>query len=112
MGCDDVCVGEMKHRITIETPTRSTDGIGGFTSTWATFASAWASITPVAAREDFHASRLEHRVTHKIMIRYVASVTSNMRVVFGSRTFQIKGIKNLEERNRFLELKCEEGVPA
>ncbi len=112
MGCGEVTVGEMKHRIAIETKTRVTDGMGGGTITWANFSTVWSKIEPRSANETFWAKHLEHRVTHKITIRYLAGVTSEMRIVFGARVFQIKGVRNLEERNRWLVLDCEEGVPA
>lgn len=112
MGCGAVEIGELKKRIVIETVTQTSDGIGGFTETWATFVSAWASINPMKANEVFWAGHLEHRVTHKIMIRYQSGVLPKMRVSFGGRYFYIKGVRNIDEMNRFLELMCEEGVAA
>ena len=103
-------IGAMRHRITIETPTRVSDGMGGATITWATHATAWSKVEPMSANQVFWARHLEHRVTHKITLRYVAGITSDMRVSFESRIFHIKGIRDLEERNRFIELTCEEGA--
>lgn len=110
--CSDISVTTLNRVIIIQTPTRTSDEFGGGTVTWATFSTVWSHINPKNAREDFHSKHLEHRVTHEITIRYLSGVLSNMRISYGSRIFQIKGIMNVEEKNQFLILKCEEGVPA
>ena len=104
-------IGNLRHQITIESYASAGDGYGGATVTWSTFLGpVWSEIKPVSARERFAAGKREHNVTHKIRMRYAAGVTSEMRVVFGTRVFQIHGVINPEERNESLELAAEEGV--
>jgi len=112
MGCSQVGVHQLRHRITIQNRTQSSDGMGGVTESWSTFATVWASIDPMKAGEVFWARHIESRVTHKVMIRYLNGLTTSMRFTFGGRTFQIKGIRNLEERRQWMEIVAEEGVPA
>lgn len=103
-------IGALRHRITIEQPSRSADGYGGFTTSWSTFASIWGEVEPVSARERMFAAKLEHNVTHKIRIRHLSGVTTDMRVSFDSRTFHIRGVINPSERSRWMDLAAEEGV--
>ena len=110
MGCSQVEIGEMRNRIIIQSQTRTADSMGGFTVAWAEFKTVWAKVEPMSASQVFWARHLEHRVTHRITMRYLAGVTSDMRISFGSRIFHIKGIRNIEERNRFMELVAEEGA--
>ena len=112
MSCGVAEIGELRTRLVIQTKTRTTDSMGGGTVTWATFSTVWGSVEQKGANEAFWAKHLEHRVTHKIVIRYLSGVTSDMRISYGSRFFQIKGIMNWEEKNRYLILNCEEGIPA
>ena len=49
------------------------------------------------------------QVTHRIKMRYVAGLTNKMRLVFGTRTFDILDIDNVEERNVEMILTCKEG---
>ena len=49
-------------------------------------------------------------MTHRVKIRYRAGVTAKMRLTFGARVFNIRGVINAGERDRTLELLCEEGV--
>lgn len=109
MNCEAI-ISKLRKRITIQSVTRVSDGVGGFTESWSTFATRFAAIEPTKAFQIRWADHLEHRVTHKITLRYLSGVTSDMRVVYGSRTFHIRAIRNPEERNRFLELICEEGA--
>ena len=54
--------------------------------------------------------QLEARVSHRIVIRYRDDVTTNDRILWGSRTFNIRAVIDREARGRWLELLCEEGV--
>jgi SPP1 family predicted phage head-tail adaptor len=102
-------IGKLRDRITIEEKTQVEDGSGGFSETWSTFATVWAEVLPTSSAERFFAEKLEMTTTHKVRIRYLAGLSSSMRINLGARVLKIQGIVNLEERDRFLELKCEEG---
>lgn len=108
-----VNIGSLNSRIEIQSATRTADGAGGATNVWATITNGtvWANVESMSAFEVFAAIQRQHRVTHKITLRYMTSLTSGMRVKFGTRTFNIRGIKNLDERNAKMELTCEEGLP-
>ncbi len=41
---------------------------------------------------------------------YRAGVAPKQRLLFGARTLNIRAVVNPDERNRWLELLCEEGV--
>jgi SPP1 family predicted phage head-tail adaptor len=99
-----ICAGDLRHKITFQAPTNSPDGCGGGDLTWSDVTTAWAKIAPVSAGEKFMASKLEEDVSHKITIRYNASVTSVQRIKFGTRTFKIVGVLNPEERNEWLQI--------
>lgn len=103
-------IGKLRHRITIQQLTRTPDGSGGYTETWPTFSTVWASINPVHGKELFEAQQIQSNVTHKIRIRYLSGVKSSMRVSFESRIFQIQSVINWEEHDREMMLECSEVV--
>jgi SPP1 family predicted phage head-tail adaptor len=74
------------------------------------FATAWASIEPLNGREFFAAQQVNAEVTARIRLRYLPGVTRQMQVKFGSRTFAIESVINVEERNRELQLMVKEVV--
>lgn len=102
--------GALRHAITIEVLTSSADEMGGQTRTWATHVSTWAEVAPARSNERFFGEQIEAVITHRITMRYQAGITTQMRVLFGARYFQIKGIVNRDERSIMLDLMCEEGV--
>jgi len=53
---------------------------------------------------------LQEKVTHEVTIRYMTNIDTNSRITVGTRKFNIKGIINVDERDRFLKLLCEEGI--
>jgi SPP1 family predicted phage head-tail adaptor len=104
--------GTLRHLVTLQTPASASDGDGGFTDTWTTLATVWASIVPATARdlERVVAGTVQSSATHLVTIRYLAGVTTKTRVVFGSRLFSVTGMQNPEERNISLVLVCQEIV--
>jgi len=38
------------------------------------------------------------------------NISTNSRISYGTRLFDVKGIINVDERSRFLTLLCDEGV--
>jgi SPP1 family predicted phage head-tail adaptor len=103
-------IGELRSRITIQSISDVSDGIGGKTRSWISFLTIWANIEPISAKERFFAQRIEHNVTHKITIRSNTLISAGMRVSYGSAIYQIKGIRDVKNRHRFSELLCEQGV--
>ena len=103
--------GEFKHLVSIETPTNSTDGGGGYTESWAQTYTAWCKIIPVKVEQDLRADESGEQITHRIQTWWQSGVTNKMRVVYGSRTFNIVGVRNIDEENREMELLVVEGVP-
>jgi len=102
--------GSLRHRIEIQHRTEASDGIGGKTTTWTRYCYARAGIWPLKASEALEAMRLEHRITHRIRIRYISGIEASMRIKFGTRYFDIVSIINREERNKELDLMATEGT--
>jgi len=100
--------GDLRHRITIQTRTATTDGAGGSTYAWATHVTAWASVMPIGARESMMHGGLGGSITHRIRMRYQAGILPSMRVSHRSRILKIEGVRNVDEENRWLELDCVE----
>lgn len=110
MAKSPVKIAELNQRITIQTQTRTSDGQGGWTVTWATFATVWAKVKPVRAKERFFAEQVQEVVTHEICIRRLTGLTTEMRVIHGASTLQLKGKIRYDARQFFMYIDAEEGV--
>ncbi len=104
----------LRHRVTLQQEIRTTDGAGGYARSWQDVADLWAEISSVNLKsygqEKFFAGKIQAEITHKIIIRYRAGITTDMRLLFGSSIFNIRSIFNRDENNEILELLVEEGV--
>lgn len=101
--------GRLCHKITIQESTVSNVG-GESTHSWATYKTAWASIHPARGDESWRSDQRFAEVTHEVRMRYQSGITPKMRILWGSRVFDIKYAINVEERDRELRLMCIEDV--
>ena len=102
--------GRLRHRMWLKEPTHTSDGMGANTTTWGTVEVFWGSVEPLRGRE-WIASGLENsEVSGKIVRRYKSGITPDMIVAFGSRTFQIVSVINVDERNKEQQLMVTEKV--
>ena len=106
--------GKRRHRVRLESPTTSTDGDGGFSSTWALLSPGVVnvSIEPATATrlEQFRQNTVIANVSHIVEMVYHSGVTVATRLSFKGRVLQVVGIQNPEERNVSLVLACVEQV--
>lgn len=100
--------GKINRRITIEQRVEVDDGGGGKKITWQPFATVWASITPSTGREVYQSDQVRAELWYDIKIRYRAGVKSSMRVNYNGRLFNIRNVRDIEERHFEMMLKCEE----
>lgn len=102
--------GILRHRIAIEYP-QEVQTESGFTSTpepWPVFASVRASIEPLSGNELWRAQQVQSEATHRLRIRYLRGLNSQMRVRFCGRVFEILSVVDLEERRIEHVLMCKE----
>ena len=59
-------IGKLRHRISLQSVTLTSDGAGGSTESWAEVAELWAAIEPASARERLFAGKLEQILDAKL----------------------------------------------
>ena len=103
-------IGKMRYRVKVENATNTRDAGGGLSQSYSPVTTIYANIKPMNANSIYRQWIVQEKVTHEVTIRYMKNISTNSRVSYGSRNFNIKGIINVDERDRFLKLLCEEGV--
>lgn len=102
----------IRHRVTIQDFTITTDAGGGQVKTWADVCTVWAGVEPLRGYERLQADQLESGVTHRVVLRDYVMLNARMRFVFGDRKLNIRSIIRASERSRTaLEVMCEETQP-
>ncbi len=104
--------GRLRHKIAIQATTPTRNEYGEPIDSWATISggSVWASIEPLSGKEDLPARVMDAEVSHRITIRALSSVTTNHRILLGSRVFDINAVLNWQDRGIFMVLMCTEDV--
>ena len=111
-------IGNMKNKLEIQSSTQTADGGGSYETTWSKVATVFGSITPRSSDETVFADKLRDKKVNKIVIRFRNGITTKNRLVQNfrregvstQRIFVIKGVLNVGNRFKYLELDCEEGV--
>jgi len=99
----------LPHRVRIERQSETLDSVGQLEDSWSLVAVVAARVEPLTSREIQSGEAANMQTSHRITIRYLSDITTDMRVIFNARTLQIIGIRNVEERNVYQELTCLEG---
>lgn len=95
----------------IQQLTRSLDAGGNTVEAWTDFASVYAAVAPLSAREFVAGQAVQSGVDTRITIRYLAGVRPAMRILHDGRIFNIHGVPSDTASGReYLPLPCSEGV--
>lgn len=100
----------MRHQIQLQKPTNTVDAGGGITESYTTLVNLFAMIEPKRGNESLRQGQVKEQTTHLFTIRYRKDIGTNFRILFNDDFYNIKYIKNIDHRNRYLELECELGV--
>lgn len=104
-------IGALKHRVVIQSLTETLDGQGNTVRAWTTFATVWASVEPLSAREFVASQSFQGNVDTRITIRYRAGVLPSMRVLYRGAIYNIQGVlADKDSGIEYLTLPCSTGV--
>lgn len=110
MKCCDITAGNLREPLTIQRKSGQSDGMGGEAIQWVDFAQTRGDVRPLSGREAVQAMQLQASITHRVYIRYRDDLLPEDRLLMRGQPLQIRSIVNVEMRNRWLELACEQGV--
>ena len=99
-------IGNLRERVTLLHEETTPDGHGGFETEYVEIGTVWARVEPVKDGEQFIAGGIQNITDVLVHIRRRDDLDTTSRLTWEGRTFNIKGIRNLDERGRFLALDC------
>jgi head-tail adaptor len=101
--------GRMNKRITIMKRVGMDDGQSGEAVTYMPHRTVWACITPKTAELPDEYQQVTPKVIHHIRFRYVEGICFTDRAEYNGRVFeQIVPPININERDSYIEMQCEE----
>jgi SPP1 family predicted phage head-tail adaptor len=107
--------GQLRKIITFQSRTTGQDAAGQPLATWTTQFTAYAAIEPLSGRELIQAQIAGAAVSHQITVRYRSELANpidvaKMRIMYGTRVFNIQASMNQMEANRAVILQVQEGL--
>ncbi|RYA74808.1 hypothetical protein DD594_28400 [Enterobacter cloacae complex sp. 4DZ1-17B1] len=94
----------MTREVKVYSATRTSDGQGGFTTTFALQSTIWGDLRPDDQSRSVGESELQFDQRSKLYIRYGVTINDSYEVEVEGSRYTIQSIKNVENQNRFLEL--------
>ncbi len=103
-------IGDLRHRITFQKHTTTTNENGFEVETWEDYRTVWAAVSNLHGREYYAAAAVQAENTVKFTVRYLTDLDTTMRISFRGKTYDITAIDNIKYQNRFIEIKALEVV--
>lgn len=94
--------GKLRHRLLFQEATETKRSSGQATKAWADVGRRWGAVEPLTGKELLTAEQVAARVSHKITIRNrppsPAVPAARLRILFGTRVFNVESSLNWMER--------------
>jgi SPP1 family predicted phage head-tail adaptor len=103
---DGMSASDLRHRITFQKFTTVVNENGFETEAWEDYKTVWASVSNLTGREYYQAAEVQAEKTVKFMIRYLSSLTTDMRILFQEKQYNITSIDNIKYENKYIEIKA------
>ena len=103
--------GALRERVTLQSFSATNTDAGDQAETWMdVITDISARMQPKKMSEYTRAMRPASEARYVATIRNRPGVAAQMRLIWGTRTFTVEGVLNLDERGHFLALDCSEIV--
>lgn len=102
--------GALRHKLTLEAPTRTGDGGGGAEVSWSPVDEVWARIEARSGAETVTAEKRASRLSHTVTLRWRADLDPTQRLRLGARVLEIEAVSDPDGRRRWLQCRCTERV--
>ena len=99
--------GKLRERVTVQQSSAARNSLGEAVLSWSDFATVWASVEGVSAREALAAGQQDTTITHRVRLRYLSGLTQRDRFSWRSRTLNIVSLLEYDNRAEHVAI-CEE----
>lgn len=97
----------LNRRLILEAPARSSDGVGGFTTSWLPLGTLWAEVTARTGRETIERDAPVSQMRYRIVVRNapygsVERPKPDQRFKEDERFFLIRAVAEFDPEGRYL----------
>lgn len=110
-----VPAGRLRHVLQFQQKSTTQDALGQPQNVWTTVFTCRGEVSPISGWKKIESQAAQSEVTHVISVRYrtelqVPKAVAAMRVLFGTRVFDLTDSMNQDERNCLVMLQAREGI--
>ena len=99
-----VDANSMNRLVGLYVPTRTSDGQGGFTTTFALQETVWGDFRPQAQNRSLLESELSFTMSARLYIRFGVTITDAYEIEVEGEMYTIHSIKNVDDARRYYEI--------
>lgn len=99
--------GLLNSRVTVQQQSAAQDALGQPVNTWSTLATVWADVRHTSGIEAIKDNAIASVARASIRVRYRSGITTAMRVVHGSTTYNIVAVLPDVGGKEYVDLACE-----
>jgi SPP1 family predicted phage head-tail adaptor len=103
-----MAIGSMKHRITFQRLTVTTNDNGFESESYEDIKTVWARASNLSGKEFFEAAAIQKEKIIKFVIRAGIEIDESMRILFQGKHYNIIFIDNIRYQNKYVEVKAME----
>lgn len=68
----------------------------------------WADVSPMTGKEYAESQKIREETTYKVKTRFFSGISANMKILYGTKIFDIVSVLNVGELKRELQIVCSE----
>lgn len=112
MTCAKYPIGALRHSVAIQAKTRTADGQGGFTTSWAAVSGSAtrAMITAAPGSEKWGFMRSVPGNTYKMVTRYFSGASAAQRVIWNGKEYAVLGVVDPDGTGAWLDWRLSDSV--
>ena len=102
----EIAIGDLRHRVTVERPLRTSDEGGAADITWQVVALVWAKVEGRGGQEPVRADTTVARGVTNITIRFRDDIDATMRIAHAGANYEIVSVTDADGHRRWLTCTC------
>jgi SPP1 family predicted phage head-tail adaptor len=101
---DVISSSTMTRRVELYAPTKTSDGEGGYITTFTLQETVWGDFRPAKSTRTLLESELTFYQDAKVYLRYGTNISDTYQVKVEGKTYTINSINDVDNQHRFLEI--------
>jgi len=101
---NNLSASTMTRRVGVYVPTKTSDGQGGYTTTYALQETVWGDFRPAKSTRTLLESELTFYQDAKVYLRYGLTIADFYQLEIEGKMYTIESINDVDNQHRFLEI--------